>query len=98
MDIRVFGTLVRFDAVYVVYFKTNKTTIQDTMLQSGVRAHSPEMAAHFHAACFCFVASLHSRTVCLLLEDGYKNLFEYMKDVFQTPGISKSVNMRHIKA
>jgi len=56
-DIRAFVTLVRFDEVYVVYFKCNKYTIRDH----------------------------------------YPNIFNYVKDIYQLPGVAKSVNMRHIK-
>jgi len=56
-DIRAFVTLVRFDEVYVVYFKCNKKTIKDH----------------------------------------YPNIFNYVKDIYQLPGVAKSVNMRHIK-
>jgi putative glutathione S-transferase len=56
-DIRTFVTLIRFDEVYVVYFKTNQHTIQEH----------------------------------------YPNLFGYIRDIYQLPGISKSVNMKHIK-
>eukprot|EP01125_Pyxidicula_operculata_P018493 TRINITY_DN6565_c0_g1_i1.p1 TRINITY_DN6565_c0_g1~~TRINITY_DN6565_c0_g1_i1.p1 ORF type:complete len:341 (+),score=64.90 TRINITY_DN6565_c0_g1_i1:37-1059(+) len=55
-DLKLFVTLIRFDEVYVVYFKTNKKRIQD-----------------------------------------YPNLFNYIKDIYQIPGIAKSVNMKHIK-
>lgn len=55
-DIRLFMTLIRFDEVYVVYFKTNKKFIHE-----------------------------------------YPNLRGYTQDLFQTPGITESVNMRHIK-
>jgi len=56
-DIRAFVTLVRFDEVYVVYFKCNKKTIKDH----------------------------------------YPNIFNYVKEIYQMPGVAKSVNMRHIK-
>jgi len=56
-DIRAFVTLVRFDEVYVVYFKCNKKTIRDN----------------------------------------YPNIFNYVKDIYQLPGVAKSVNMKHIK-
>ena len=55
-DVRLFPTLVRFDEVYVVYFKTNKKFIHQ-----------------------------------------YPNLWNYVKDVYQTPGMRHSVNMWHIK-
>ena len=57
MDLRLFMTLVRFDPVYVVYFKTNVGTI----------------------------------------ESNYPNLFNYIKDVYQFSGMSKAINMKHIK-
>jgi len=57
MDLRLFMTLVRFDPVYVVYFKTNVGTI----------------------------------------EMNYPNLFNYIKDVYQFPGMAKAINMKHIK-
>jgi len=56
-DIRAFVTLVRFDEVYVVYFKTNKSTIRES----------------------------------------YPNIFNYVKDIYQLPGVAPSVNMKHIK-
>lgn len=55
-DVRLFMTLIRFDEVYVVYFKTN----------------------------------------CKCLRE-YPNIFNYLKDMYQTPGIAASVNMEHIK-
>ncbi|EFN57383.1 hypothetical protein CHLNCDRAFT_142785 [Chlorella variabilis] len=55
-DIRLFHTLIRFDPVYVVYFKTNGKFIREC-----------------------------------------PNLSNYTRDIFQTPGVSKSVNIRHIK-
>eukprot|EP00879_Flechtneria_rotunda_P000621 GHRR01000734.1.p1 GENE.GHRR01000734.1~~GHRR01000734.1.p1 ORF type:complete len:399 (+),score=90.37 GHRR01000734.1:149-1345(+) len=55
-DVRLFMTLIRFDEVYVVYFKTNKQFIHE-----------------------------------------YPNLREYVKDLYQTPGMAASVNIRHIK-
>jgi len=56
-DIRAFTTLIRFDEVYVVYFKTNKKMIR-----------------------YC-----------------YPNLFNYVKSIYQIPGVSNSINMDHIK-
>jgi len=56
-DIRAFVTLIRFDEVYVVYFKTNKKLIR------------------------------HS----------YPNIFNYIKDIFQSYEVYKSVNMDEIK-
>eukprot|EP00238_Polyblepharides_amylifera_P009566 CAMPEP_0196574456 /NCGR_PEP_ID=MMETSP1081-20130531/4167_1 /TAXON_ID=36882 /ORGANISM="Pyramimonas amylifera, Strain CCMP720" /LENGTH=347 /DNA_ID=CAMNT_0041892481 /DNA_START=282 /DNA_END=1325 /DNA_ORIENTATION=- len=55
-DIRLYVTLVRFDEVYVVYFKTNRKCIRE-----------------------------------------YPNLFNYTKDIYQTPGVGESTNMEHIK-
>lgn len=55
-DVRLFHTLIRFDEVYVVYFKTNRNFIHEL-----------------------------------------PNLREYTKDVHQTPGVSASVNIQHIK-
>jgi putative glutathione S-transferase len=55
-DIRLFTTLIRFDAVYVTHFKCNIHRIID-----------------------------------------YPNLWGYTRDVYQTPGISDTVNMEHIK-
>jgi len=57
MDIRLYNTLVRFDAVYVVYFKCNKGTI----------------------------------------EKDYPTLFNYTRDIHQTPCVAAATNMRHIK-
>jgi len=56
-DIRAFVTLVRFDEVYVVYFKCNKK----------------------------------------LIRRDYPNIFNYVKDIYQLPGVAKSVNVKHIK-
>lgn len=36
-DLRLFATLIRFDEVYVVHFKTNKKRIQDYPNLSNVR-------------------------------------------------------------
>ncbi|KAK3274542.1 hypothetical protein CYMTET_17280 [Cymbomonas tetramitiformis] len=55
-DIRLFMTLIRFDEVYVVYFKTNRKCIRE-----------------------------------------YPNMFNYIKEIFQLPGVSQSINMAHIK-
>jgi len=55
-DLRLFVTLIRFDEVYVVYFKTNRTFIHE-----------------------------------------FPNLSNYVRDIYQTPGIKESVNMQHIK-
>ena len=56
-DIRLFTTLVRFDAVYVGHFKCNLRRIAD-----------------------------------------YPNLSNYVRDIYQIPGIAGTVNMLHIKA
>lgn len=55
-DVRLFMTLIRFDPVYVVYFKTDRKAIRE-----------------------------------------YVVLSEYVKDMYQTPGIKESINMEHIK-
>ncbi|KAJ8904141.1 hypothetical protein NDN08_000668 [Rhodosorus marinus] len=55
-DIRLFTTLVRFDAVYLTHFKCNKKRIID-----------------------------------------YPNLFGFVCDMYQTPGVKDTVNMEHIK-
>lgn len=55
-DIRLFMTLVRFDEVYVVYFKTN------------VR----------------FLTS-------------YENIRQYMREMYQLPGMNEAIRMDHIK-
>lgn len=55
-DIRLFMTLIRFDEVYVVYFKTNRRFIHE-----------------------------------------YPNLKGYVQEVYQTPGVAASVNIKHIK-
>jgi len=57
-DIRAFVTLVRFDEVYVVYFKTNKS----------------------------------------MMRYGYPNIYNYVKDIYQFPGVGRSVVMDQIKA
>jgi len=31
------------------------------------------------------------------IRDGYPNIFNYVKDIYQLPGVAKSVNMTHIK-
>ena len=56
VDIWLFMTLVRFDEVYVVYFKTNRKCVRE-----------------------------------------YPNLSNYVRDLYQTPGIGESVNMEDIK-
>ena len=55
-DVRLFTTLVRFDAVYVGHFKCNLRRIAD-----------------------------------------YPNLSNYLRDLFQTPGIAETVNLVHAK-
>lgn len=55
-DVRLFMTLIRFDEVYVVYFKTNRKFIHE-----------------------------------------YPNLRNYVRELHQTPGIGRSINMDHIK-
>ena len=55
-DIRLFVTLIRFDPVYVVYFKTDRKCIRE-----------------------------------------YPALKEYVTDLYQTPGITESVDIHHIK-
>lgn len=55
-DIRLFTTLVRFDAVYYGHFKCNLRQIRD-----------------------------------------YENLSNYLRDIYQLPGIAGTVNMLHIK-
>jgi putative glutathione S-transferase len=56
-DIRLFVTLIRFDEVYVVYFKCNKKRMID-----------------------------------------YPNIRNYIRDIYQIPGVSQTVNMKHIKS
>ncbi|KAG1669056.1 hypothetical protein FOA52_003974 [Chlamydomonas sp. UWO 241] len=53
-DVRLFMTLVRFDPIYVVYFKTNKKFVRE-----------------------------------------YPRLQEYVRELYHTPGVAPSVNMRH---
>ncbi len=55
-DIRLFTTLVRFDAVYVGHFKCNLAQIRD-----------------------------------------FQNLWAYVRDIYQTPGVRETVHMDHIK-
>jgi putative glutathione S-transferase len=55
-DIRLFTTLIRFDAVYHGHFKCNRQQLQD-----------------------------------------FPNLFPYLLDLYQTPGIAETVNFEHIK-
>ena len=55
-DWRLFGTLVRFDPVYVGHFKCNLRRIAD-----------------------------------------YSQLSNYLRDLYQTPGVAETVNMDHIK-
>ncbi|KAF6025247.1 hypothetical protein EB796_016457 [Bugula neritina] len=54
-DIRLFVTLVRFDAVYVLHFKCNRRRIVD-----------------------------------------YPNMWGYVKEIYQLPGVAETVNMEHI--
>lgn len=56
-DIRLFTTLVRFDAVYYGHFKCNLRQMRD-----------------------------------------YPNLSNYVRDIYQMPGVAGTVDMRHIKA
>lgn len=55
-DIRLFTTLVRFDAVYVGHFKCNLKQVQE-----------------------------------------FPNLWAYVRDIYQTPGVKETVHMDHIK-
>ncbi len=55
-DWRLFTTLIRFDAVYYVHFKTNKQAIAD-----------------------------------------YPNLSNYLRELYQWPGVAQTVNFDHIK-
>ncbi|MCK0505383.1 glutathione S-transferase family protein [Aromatoleum anaerobium] len=55
-DMRLFPTLVRFDAVYFIHFKCSVRRIAD-----------------------------------------YPNLSGYLRDIYQMPGVSETVNMDHIK-
>lgn len=55
-DIRLFTTLIRFDAVYVGHFRCNIRRLVD-----------------------------------------YPNLWAYLRDIYQLPGIAGTVNMQHIK-
>lgn len=55
-DIRLFVTLIRFDPVYIVYFKADHKAIRE-----------------------------------------FPALSEYVRDLYQTPGITESVNLLHIK-
>lgn len=55
-DLRLFPTLVRFDEVYIVYFKCHKKRISD-----------------------------------------YSNLRNFMREIYQIPGIAATTNMFHIK-
>lgn len=55
-DLRLFMTLVRFDEVYVVYFKCNVKRIAD-----------------------------------------YPNIREYLRDLYQLPGVADTISMEHIK-
>ncbi|GLD92480.1 hypothetical protein PINS_up001039 [Pythium insidiosum] len=55
-DIRLFVTLIRFDEVYAVMYKTNKKLIKD-----------------------------------------YHNISNYLKDIYQIPGMKETVNFRHIR-
>eukprot|EP00667_Euglena_gracilis_P013883 EG_transcript_14349 len=55
-DIRLFMTLIRFDEVYVVYFKTNRNFIHQ-----------------------------------------FPALSNYVRDIYQTPGVKEAINMQHIK-
>lgn len=55
-DIRLFVTLLRFDEVYAVYFKTNTRCVATT-----------------------------------------PSILNYMRDIYQTPGVADTVNMKQIK-
>ncbi|HEX2653184.1 MAG TPA: glutathione S-transferase C-terminal domain-containing protein, partial [Xanthobacteraceae bacterium] len=55
-DIRLFTTLIRFDAVYVGHFKCNLRRIAD-----------------------------------------YPNLSNYLRELYQIPGVAETVNIDHIK-
>ena len=55
-DLRLFPTLIRFDAVYVAHFKCNKRRIID-----------------------------------------YPNLSNYLRELYQLPGVAETVNFHHIK-
>ena len=55
-DIRLFPTLIRFDAVYVNHFKCNRQRISD-----------------------------------------YPNLSNYVRELYQHPGVAETVNFHHIK-
>lgn len=55
-DIRLFVTIIRFDSVYYVHFKTNKKLIEQ-----------------------------------------YENLRNWVRDVYQWPGVKETVNFTHIK-
>ncbi|OWY90240.1 hypothetical protein PHMEG_00041723, partial [Phytophthora megakarya] len=55
-DLRLFTTLIRFDEVYAVHFKTNKKLVEE-----------------------------------------YPNLSNYVRDVYQMPPMTKTVNMQQIK-
>lgn len=55
-DVRLFMTLVRFDEVYVVYFKCNVRRIAD-----------------------------------------YPHMRQYLRDMYQLPGMAACINMQHIK-
>lgn len=52
------------------------------------------------SATFCMLVSqvyvVHFKTNKKFIRE-YPNLFNYTKDLFQTPGIGESVNMWHIK-
>ncbi len=55
-DLRLFPTLIRFDAVYVTHFKCNRQRIVD-----------------------------------------YPNLSNYLRELYQHPGVAETVNLHHIK-
>lgn len=55
-DLRLFMTLVRFDEVYVVYFKTNVKPLSQ-----------------------------------------YRFIAQYLREMYQLPGMSEAINMEHIK-
>eukprot|EP00620_Florenciella_sp_RCC1587_P021797 CAMPEP_0182556224 /NCGR_PEP_ID=MMETSP1324-20130603/564_1 /TAXON_ID=236786 /ORGANISM="Florenciella sp., Strain RCC1587" /LENGTH=335 /DNA_ID=CAMNT_0024768081 /DNA_START=94 /DNA_END=1101 /DNA_ORIENTATION=- len=55
-DIRLFVTLIRFDEVYVVYFKCNVKCVRE-----------------------------------------YSNIRNYMREIYQMPGVAETTNMDHIK-
>ena len=84
---RLFVTLIRFDAVYVLHFKTN---LRVRCL--AVRRNRPCGAcAHAAPASYRLLSCARQRIA------DYPNLQNYVKEIYQMPGIRETVDFVHIK-